>query len=275
MSSPAPLPERRLKASSFALMLGALMLAALALGGCVVTGAERRTGDGSQGDVTVRFAYLNSGGLNTLLNGPPPESGRVDTGRSDTALGFMYLTGSGVPRDPRRAFMLFQAGAAAGDLAAADQVGVFYRVGTLVPRNDAYARQLFTSAMAAGVPPAFAHLGEMEEAGLGTGRADAGRALALYRQGMAAGDLQAGIDYRRLTTALAAAEAAKKAAPAMPIPSPSPAIATSLPPVIAPVQAQPLTVPTTITTTKTTVTQNSIQQSVAPQQRKPVSLSPP
>jgi len=76
-------------------------------------------------------------------------------------LGWMAMSGHGVPRDDARAARLLRPAAEAGDTAAQNNLGVLYALGSGVPHDHAQAERWFRAAAAQGADDAARNLDEL------------------------------------------------------------------------------------------------------------------
>jgi TPR repeat protein len=96
----------------------------------------------------------------------------ADQGNADaqTALGAMYTTGKGVPRDDAEAAKWFRMAADQGNADAQTALGAMYTTGKGVPRDDAEAAKWFRMAADQGNADAQAQLGIVYSEGYGVER---------------------------------------------------------------------------------------------------------
>ena len=90
--------------------------------------------------------------------------------QAQSALGYMFVTGSGVVKDNQRAFDLFSKAATAGWAPAMGNLGSMYSNGVAVKEDDAMALAWYQKSIEAGNPFALAQTGSMYFNGKGTPR---------------------------------------------------------------------------------------------------------
>ena len=78
---------------------------------------------------------------------------------SQSTLGFMYLTGAGVPQDLRKGAFWFQKAAEQGNADSQGNIGIAYRFGQGVPQNFKQAHHWLEKSAEQGVPLAQYNLG--------------------------------------------------------------------------------------------------------------------
>jgi len=105
-------------------------------------------------------------------------------------LGSLYGQGAGVTADPVRAFDLFAAAAARGNLKAMHNLAIAYAEGNGTPRDEAKAAQWFARAAARGYVDSAFDLAVFYERGLGVEQ-DLKQALTWYGIAALAGDAPA------------------------------------------------------------------------------------
>ncbi len=136
---------------------------------------------------------------------------------AQTALGFIYQSGDGVPEDFMQAVVWYRIAADQGYAPAQANLGVMYSNGTGVPQNFPQAAAWLLKSADQGYAPAQANLGVMYSNGTGVPQDDveAHKWLSLAASGLT-GDTQEGYaDYRdgtaRRMTPVQLAEAQKRA----------------------------------------------------------------
>ena len=130
-----------------------------------------------------------------------PEAERTLAERGDAgaqyALGLAYLTGEGLPRDPRDAARWLRRAAEQGHPGAATDLGVLLMRGYGVPRDDAKAVQWFRRAAGQGHAAGANNLGVMLMNGRGIVRDDA-EAVRWFREAAEHGDGNAELNLGRM-----------------------------------------------------------------------------
>jgi tetratricopeptide (TPR) repeat protein len=134
---------------------------------CAAVTAER------PGDMRMQFYY----GLALDKTGNVVDALRrikmaADGGDTDAmvSLGFFFVTGRGVVKNPERAFELFSRSAAMGNPDAINDLGSMYSNGIFVKQDNAKALDYFQKAIDAGCSFALNELGVMYFAGKGVDR---------------------------------------------------------------------------------------------------------
>jgi TPR repeat protein len=102
-------------------------------------------------------------------------------------LGWMAMSGVGVPRDDSRAARLLKPAAEGGDTAAQNNLGVLYALGSGVPHDHAQAERWFRAAADQGAEDAARNLDEL----LGRTPAGAPRAARSVHPALAAAGCRA------------------------------------------------------------------------------------
>jgi len=82
-------------------------------------------------------------------------------------IGYMYLRGDGVRKDPTKAVALFRRAAERGDLLSVFSLGGLFAEGLGVEKNEQEAVKLYTRAAKAGLANAQLNLGSMYRFGVG------------------------------------------------------------------------------------------------------------
>lgn len=108
-------------------------------------------------------------------------------------LGWMAMSGVGMPRDEARAARWLRPAAEAGDSAAQNNLGVLYALGSGVAHDHAQAERWFRAAAAAGAEDAEQNLRELRRrAGAGESAPPAPAKMALLHPVLAAAGCRAG-----------------------------------------------------------------------------------
>jgi len=112
-----------------------------------------------------------------------------------SGLGFMYLSGNGVPKDEMEAYKLFRAAAEKGDISAQHQIGEAYRKGRFgLQRNEREAVQWLTNPANQGMERAqytLASIYDPQITGDGSVAKSETEAVKWYRESAMRGDLRA------------------------------------------------------------------------------------
>jgi len=109
---------------------------------------------------------------------------------AQSLLGWMYVTGAGVSKDPRRGAALYLEAARKNDLAAQNNLGELYETGVGVAKNARLAVGWYRQAAQAGFAPAQFNLGRMYALGIGV-EGDVVKARAWLEKAKARGIAQA------------------------------------------------------------------------------------
>jgi TPR repeat protein len=113
------------------------------------------------------------------------------------ALGYVYRTGSGAPKDEAAAARWYRKAADRGYPQGMTSLGYAYRIGAGVPKDDAEALRWFKKAADAGNAPAMLNLGAMYERGAGVQK-DEAEAIRWYQKAADLGDASARTNLSRL-----------------------------------------------------------------------------
>ena len=155
---------------------------------CLVSAAQAATGDYERALDLLRARKLPDAvaALQSAEAGNDP--------RAANALGELYQTGFGVPRDETRACDLFEKAAKADIVTAARNFADCFFWGKGGRAQDyAQSKYWYERGIAANDAPAFCSLGAQYRRGLGVPK-DAARAVALCAQGAELGDAEAQAD---------------------------------------------------------------------------------
>lgn len=174
---------------------GRVLVLALGLGVGGVSAAGAQGGPFNAGGVPPPMNAQTAAARQLFIDGRYGEALAVLRPRAEAGdavaqnlVGVAYDHGLGYARDPVAAAHWLRRAAEQGDARAQQNLGQLLRDGRPgVPDDQAEARRWLQAASDQGYGPAHAALGRMLQFGLG-GAADLPGAVALYRQGEAAGD---------------------------------------------------------------------------------------